>query len=185
MEPALIRNQNCTSGALPSPLPAAAGRRHLPLTSARRRVAHPVFGTEMVGLATDTFPPRRAPCRPSPAAGAIGVPYIPLFKGSEVALSLRGIPHCCDSLTSNQRCWPGKMARKRPGPLPSPLCLLRSFASHLTVERSIDYSRPLFADLPPLELPKMVAADEAATARGVISLSRTWDWTDLRDRARH
>jgi hypothetical protein len=59
MEPALIRNQNCTSGALPSPLPATAS-----LAPDQRRPpgcpAHPVFGTETVGLATDLSATRRA-----------------------------------------------------------------------------------------------------------------------------
>jgi integrase len=60
---------------------------------------------------------------------------------------------------------------------------LRSFASYLIVKRGIDCSRLMFANLPPVELPKMVVADEAATARVSSSLSRTRDWTALRDRA--
>jgi hypothetical protein len=59
MEPTLTRNQNCSVGSLPNSPPAAA-RRHLPMTSARRRVAHPVFGTETVALARDRSPKARA-----------------------------------------------------------------------------------------------------------------------------
>jgi hypothetical protein len=60
---------------------------------------------------------------------------------------------------------------------------LSSFASYLTVALGIDCSRLLFADLPPVQLPKMVVVDEAATARVSSSFSRIRDWTDLRDRA--
>jgi hypothetical protein len=60
MEPALTRNQNCSVGSLPNLPPAAADRRRLPMTSPRRRVAHPVFGTETVALATDLSPKAHA-----------------------------------------------------------------------------------------------------------------------------
>lgn len=179
MEPALIRNQNCVSDGLPNPLPAAAGRRHLPLTSARLGVAHPVFGADTVGLTTDLSATGRALSSIS-CCGSDRHPVHPTLQ------RLRGCSFTSEhpallrqsDIEPTMLAWKnGEEATRTTTLAALPFAQLR-FASNRRAEHQLLSSQPAAARV-------AQNGHEAATAHGVISLARTWGLDGPRRPSRH
>jgi hypothetical protein len=151
MEPA-VRNKKY-SGRPPTSLPVAAGRVGHGQAAA---VAGPMFGTETVRWATDLSAKARALSTISCCGGDRRAVHCALqsLRGSRVSsgdLALRQPDSKAIDARENGEGVTRTLRR---------FATFRSFVSY-PVERGIDCSRLLLADLPPLEFPTMVVADEA------------------------